>query len=169
MHVVQMKDVDIWEGISWDTVVETKPHTTTALDWLKVGDILLISRGLSTHAIYVEEIPYDNVLAAPHFYLISVGNPELNPEFLAWQINQKPCQDYLRRSSEGSTTKSIRRDLADNIPIVIPSLDEQERIIKVHRCIRKERALAKSLIESGEQLMAGLAKKTLTRPFKETA
>ena len=169
MHVVQMKDVDIWEGIRWDTVVETKPHTTTALDWIKVGDILLISRGLSTHAIYVEDIPYESVLAAPHFYLISVDNPGINPEFLAWQINQKPCQDYLRRTSEGSTTKSIRRDLANKIPIVIPPLEEQEQIVKVHRCIRNERTLARRLIENGEHLMAGLAMKTLNSPSKETA
>lgn len=164
VHVVQMKDVDLWAGINWDTVVETPPHTTIALDWVKSGDILLISRGLSTYAIYVDQIPFERVLAAPHFYLITVQSSLVNPEFLAWQINQKSCQDYLRRTSEGSTTKSIRRDIADNIPVVIPPLDEQEKIVNIYRCIISERLLAKRLIENGERLMTGLAIKTLNSP-----
>jgi restriction endonuclease S subunit len=159
-----MKDVDLWAGINWDTVVETPPHTTIALDWVKSGDILLISRGLSTYAIYVDQIPFERVLAAPHFYLITVQSSLVNPEFLAWQINQKSCQDYLRRTSEGSTTKSIRRDIADNIPVVIPPLDEQEKIVNIYRCIISERLLAKRLIENGERLMTGLAIKTLNSP-----
>lgn len=160
-RVVQMKDVDVWDGINWETVVESPPHTTSALDWIKTGDILFISRGLSTYAIYVDRIPYEYVLAAPHFYLISVNSQHVNPEFLAWQINQKPCQDYLRRNSEGSTTKSIRRELVDNIPIVIPPLDVQENVINIYNCIRSERLLAEKLIENGERLMTGLAIQTL--------
>lgn len=165
-RVIQMKDVNLWDGINWNSVVESPPFAKGAPDWVQEEDILFISRGLSINAIHVENMPYKQVLAAPHFYLITADKNKIEPSFLAWQINQKPCQDYLRKNSEGSTTKSIRRSLVDNMPIVIPPHKEQLQIVELYNCIRKERRLALQLIKNGERLMTGLAVNTLNNVYK---
>jgi restriction endonuclease S subunit len=160
-RVIQMKDVDLWRGINWDSVVETPPISRGFPDVVQKDDILLIARGQAIHAIYVDDLPYEQVLAAPHFYLITPLYAQVDPQFLAWQLNQKPVQEYLRLNLEGSTTKSIRRSLVDGIPIVVPPLWKQQKIVNIYNCIRKERTIYQRLIEHGEQLSHGLATQLL--------
>lgn len=165
-YAIQMKNTDRWHGIDWSAVVETPPAAART-DWLQRQDILLVARGINNVAFCLDHIPFERVLAAPHFYHITLGPGEeavIHPEFLAWQINQKSCQDYLRRNAEGSTSKSVRRAVVDAMPIVIPPMPQQMNLVAMAKAINKERMIAEKLIRNSENLMNKLAAEQLANP-----
>ncbi|WP_458793543.1 restriction endonuclease subunit S domain-containing protein, partial [Aeromonas caviae] len=81
----------------------------------------------------------------------------LSPEFLAWQLNQSPCQRYFELHAEGSAAKSIRRQVLEEAPIGIPSLARQAAIMKLAHSLREERSLMQQLQRNGEQMMQAIA------------
>ncbi|MNX99833.1 hypothetical protein D3C86_1323000 [compost metagenome] len=81
----------------------------------------------------------------------------LSPEFLAWQLNQPPCQRYFELHAEGSAAKSIRRQVLEETPIGIPSLTRQQAIMNMVNTLREERRLMQQLQRNGEQMMHTIA------------
>jgi hypothetical protein len=89
------------------------------------------------------------------------------PEFLAWQLNQQPVQDYFKRNAEGSTSKSIRCAVVENTPIIIPSISRQKTISNPNNAVVSERRLAEQLIENGENLMSRICADLLKEANEE--
>ncbi|WHI48950.1 restriction endonuclease subunit S [Microbulbifer sp. VAAF005] len=155
-RVLQMRDIDPSHGVDWQSVVRCQP-VGVKKEWLRTSDILLVARGGRNYAYYLDEQPPFPTLAAPHFFHISLRESAkqiLLPEFLAWQLNQQPVQDYFKRNAEGSTSKSIRRTIVENTPIIIPSISHQKTISSLHTAVVSERRLAEQLIANGENLMS---------------
>lgn len=126
---------------------------------MREGDILVAGRGNRYYAVMVRDIP-NNIaaLAAPQFYVIRVSVNHLLPEFLVWQLNQVPCQNYLEKNSEGTSSKSIRASVLIDVTITVPPLDKQRTVLELNRVVENERKAAESLIVNGEQLLASIAK-----------
>ncbi len=156
---VQMRDVAETYSINWSTCTETVPTGKREPDWLREGDILVAGRGNRYYAVMVRDIP-NNIaaLAAPQFYVIRVSVNHLLPEFLVWQLNQVPCQNYLEKNSEGTSSKSIRASVLIDVTITVPPLDKQRTVLELNRVVENERKAAESLIVNGEQLLASIAK-----------
>lgn len=155
-RVLQMKDMSLGEGIDWEDVVRCEP-VGIKKEWLASGDILLVARGSRNRAYYLNEQPPGPTLAAPHFFHISLNkliDLALLPEFLSWQLNQPPVQNYFKRNAEGSTSKSIRRVIVEKTPIFIPTLKQQEGVLKLHATVIREQIMAKNLIANGQKIMA---------------
>ena len=153
--VLQMKDIDESKGVDWSTVVRCPP-VAIKKEWLTANDILLVARGARNHAYYLRDEPPYPTLAAPHFYHISLKSTvesTISPEFIAWQLNQQPAQEYFKRNAEGSTSKSIRRAIVEETPIILPPKLQQETIVKLQQLINKERSLAETLVENGQKIM----------------
>ncbi len=89
--------------------------------------------------------------------MVRLHSEALSPEFLAWQLNQSPCQRYFELHAEGSAAKSIRRQVLAETPIGIPSLARQVAIMKMVNILREERRLTQQLQRNGEQMMQAIA------------
>lgn len=158
LAVVQMKDTSPDEGVEWSVCLRTKPTSKKEPDWLQTGDILVAARGNQNYAVLVDT--RDAILpavAAPHFYVVRLHSKVLSPEFLAWQLNQTPCQRYFELHAEGSAAKSIRRQVLEETPIGIPSLARQATIMNMAHSLREERRLMQQLKRNGEQMMHAIA------------
>ncbi len=70
------------------------------------------------------------------------------PEFLAWQLNQRPLQTYFDRAAEGSVTKSVRRAVLGEARINIPPLEKQQQILALYKTLQKEKSLYADLIRN---------------------
>lgn len=138
MYVVQMKDVSIETGIDWNSVIETELGGKKQPGWLMRGDILFAARGSRNYAVLIDQ-DKKKVVSAPHFYILSVKAQALLPEFLAWQLNQKPLQNYFDSMSEGSMTKSIRRSILEKTEIIAPPIEKQKRILKLYETLLREK------------------------------
>lgn len=158
VRAVQMKDVSILGGINWSSCVKTETSGKREPGWLQPGDVLFVARGSHNYAVLVDEAAEEiQAVAAPHFYLLRCKRQEALPEYLAWFLNQEPCQRYFQREAEGSVTKSIRRSVLENAPIAVPSLEKQHQIVQLAYSIKQEHQLFEKLIRNNETMMDGIA------------
>jgi len=158
LTVVQMKDTSSVFGVDWMNCVCSEATGKKAPYWLQTGDILVAARGNQNYAVLVDTrhalMP---AVAAPHFYVVRPQPDALIPEFLAWQLNQLPCQRYFELHAEGTLTKSIRRTVLEEAPIAVPPLTRQRGIIAMAHTLREEQRLLEKFIENGERMMNAIA------------
>ena len=157
IRVVQLKDISRSGYIDWESSIEADLETKKEPDWLKPGDILFSARGNRNFATIITKECPSSALAAPYFYVIKNKSNKVLPSFIAWQLNQSPCQKYFQKESEGTLIKSIRKSVLENIPIKIPALEKQKHIIKIVETVEREKQICEQLIQNGEVLMSSIA------------
>jgi hypothetical protein len=162
VRVVQTRDVSRDGLKAQDQWLITQLEGRKQPDWLLDQDVLFAARGTNTYAAVVTTPPPQTV-CSPHLYVIRIRSPRrILPAFLAWQLNQPPAQRYLRQSAEGSHQLSIRRAVLSEIPIRIPTLEQQRTIIRLERAALAERDALQALIKNRETELAMLAERLLT-------
>lgn len=155
-YALQMRDVSPEGGISWANLIKTSLDGRKSPVWLKAGDVVFVARGMRNYALCLEEIPSPTV-CSQYFFLLRVKSKGLLPEYLAWQINRAPAQRYLAMNAEGTDQVSIRRGVLEALPIVVPSLEQQHRIVALANAARRERQVLEALIRNREQQLDALA------------
>jgi hypothetical protein len=157
VRVIQMKDVSPELGVDWSGVVRTRLGGRKQPDWIVDGDILFAAKGARFYAACVGGT-LANAVCVPAFFHLRV-RPEaaLDPEFLAWQINQPPCQRQLLQAAEGSSQLSIRRAVLEQLVLAVPPLFEQRRIVALARLAVQERQALQRLIHNREQQLQAIA------------
>lgn len=156
---VQMKDTSPHDGIRWADCVETELSGRRD-EGLRVGDILVAARGSRNYAVLIDgslATTGKQAVAAPHFYIVRVTSPAILPEFLAWFLNQQPCQRYFELNAEGTLTKSIKRSALEATSIAIPPLKKQQAIIGLANSLKQELELIEQLRRNGEQMLSAIA------------
>lgn len=157
--VVQLKNISALNGIDWEACIknDVMPSYTNALDQ---NDVLFAARGNQNNAVaigdYLINKPYQAV-ASPHFYVIKVNPTQALPEYIAWFLNQRPSKRYFDKTAEGSAMRSIRREVLDNTPIALPSLEKQKTIIKMAKNINQQQHIAEQLIHTNQKLSNAIA------------
>lgn len=157
---VQMKDISLMDGVRWEECVETRLTGKREPVYLKEGDILVAARGGHNYAILVDDAATElgkKAVASPHFFVVSIKCDTVIPEFLTWLLNQIPVQRYFEQNAEGTLTKSIRRNIMEDIPVVLPPVNQQRAIIAVAGILREEQMLAQKLIDNGRFLSGKIA------------
>lgn len=158
--VVQMRNADPANGIDWQNLSRVELPRASAKAFLAKGDIILSTRGGRNIAYYIEE-RQEQVVCSPHFFVIRTKRQAILPEFLAWQFNQKPAQDHFAAGATGSYILNLKREVVEQLPIVVPPLAEQQRIVELDAAAKVERAILTRLIENRTVEMAEIAKRLL--------
>ena len=161
IRVVQLKDVSVEQGISWSTCQQTTLTGKKAPDWLRPGDVLFVAKGNRNYAVAVEDTPSQPAVAAPLFYLLRC-HAALLPEYLAWWLNQEPCQRYFEQNAEGTQAKSIRRSVLAEAPLALPPLSRQAALAALQQNLRQQQQTLQHLISNGVQLQRRLANDLLS-------
>ncbi|RLT91619.1 MULTISPECIES: restriction endonuclease subunit S [unclassified Ketobacter] len=156
---VQMKDASPMEGVNWPSCVPTALTGKRSPQYLHPGDILVAARGSRNYATQIDHAlpPGMQAVAAPHFFVVSLQQPGILPDYLTWLLNQGPLQRYFDQNAEGTLTKSIRRSVLEDAPVVIPALPRQQAIIQLANTLRAEQRLIQQLLHNGERMMSSIA------------
>lgn len=157
---VQMKDVSPGAGVRWNGCVPTVLTGKRKPDFLAPGDILVAARGSHNYAALVDETASESgfqAVAAPHFFVVSLKRGDVLPEYMVWLLNQAPVQRYFEQNAEGTLTKSIRRSVLEQAPVVVPPLAKQQAIVSLDTTLREERRQIQELIRNGECMMNAIA------------
>jgi hypothetical protein len=159
--IVQMKDVDPFEGVNWGSPIRIQTKGRNEPDWLREDDILFVGRGSRFFAVHVSAPPKPSV-ASPHFYVLRADSRQkINPHFLVWLLNGKQSQKFYAEHIEGSALPYISRKTLAMLPVDLPDVQTQERIFRAYRCWKKERRLLEELIEQKEALIEGLLERSI--------
>jgi hypothetical protein len=159
---VQLKNVGHPHGVAWQDVAKVALPSKREPAWLSPGDVLFSSRGTKTLAYPVATTP-SRAVCGPQFFIITISDSRsVLPEFLAWQINQKPAQDYLQKESTGSFIQNIRKPVLEQMPIALPPLEEQRLIVQFWRAAQREREILQKLIEVTDAQLEAIASRLAT-------
>lgn len=113
---------------------------------LRSGDILFPARGRrNTASVYRGAL--GRALAGYQFFIITLKDELVIPEYLAWVLNQPPANKYFEMHRSGSHVQMITKSALDSFPVAIPSLEDQKRIVALHHLSLKERRLTEQLAE----------------------
>ncbi|MFD0917235.1 restriction endonuclease subunit S [Pseudahrensia aquimaris] len=161
VRLIQLKNTNPDGAINWMEVASISLPSKREPNWLTNEDVIFSARGTRTFAYPLDNVPPKTV-CAPQFFVLSIRNTnDLSPHFLAWQINQKPAQDYFQRNATGSHILNIRRSVLEELTITVPNIQKQMMIVTFWQAAQRERSLLNSLIENRnsqlEALAAGLA------------
>jgi hypothetical protein len=152
-----MKDVDAEHGVSWAGCIRTNLGGRKRPEWLRAGDVLFSAKGSRFYAVHVSEPPGPAV-CAPTFFHLRVQDPlVVDPAFMAWQINQPPCQRQLLQAAEGSGQLSIRRPVLEQLVLSVPGLEAQRRIVALAALAHHERQALHRLIRNRETQLQAIA------------
>ena len=157
---VQMKDITAQNEIHWASCIHTELTGKREPSYLHPGDILVAARGNHHYAVlFHDEMPQARIqaVAAPHFFVIRLRFNDVLPGYLAWFLNQRPCQSYLEQNAEGTLTKSIRRSVLENVTVALPELPKQCAIIDLANTLGQEKKIVEQLLRNNERLMNTVA------------
>lgn len=159
--VIQLRNVDPDAGIDWASLSRVELPRQSAKAFLKPEDIILSTRGGRNIAYHISECP-ERTVCSPHFFVIRLKSGIVVPRFLAWQINQKPAQDYFAAGATGSYILNLKRDVVENLPIKILAVPDQQRVVEMDAGAKAERAILTQLIEQRKIEMAAIANELLS-------
>ena len=152
-----MRDLALDGSVRWTDALRTELAGRRVPDWLQPGDLLLVARGNRYYAACLDAVP-GLAVCGPHLFHLRLKSAlAVLPEFLAWQINQRPFQRELRKVAEGSSQLSIRRPELEVLQISVPSMPIQKKVVQLARLALRERGLLTSLIRNRERQLETLA------------
>jgi len=164
-HLVVGESLDDKDGKTLDRV--TLPGRRRP-DFLWPGDILFMARGTRNDAAVVKALPH-NTVCTPNFFHLRL-KPEafrLMPEFLAWQLNHVDAQRYFAMCSQGSAAPSVTKTQLGSLPIVVPSIERQKRMVKLADAATREMQLYQKLIDNRQRMIDAVGQQLL-RPDTTT-
>lgn len=159
--VIQMRNADPETGIDWRGLSRIELPRASAKAFLRPGDIILSTRGGRNFPYCIEEHD-EQVVCSPHFFVIRVRTDAILPQFLAWQMMQKPAQDYFAAGATGSYILNLKREVVENLPIIMPPVAQQQWIVDLDEAVRAERTVLTTLIDNRTAEMAAIARQLLT-------
>lgn len=113
--------------------------------FLKKGDIIFSAKGSNNFAsIFDIDI---NAVASSAFFIIRINQEIAYPAYIAWYINSKYGQSYLKGVKHSSTTVNIKKKDLENLPITIPKFEVQKRISTLAELSLKEITLMEKIIK----------------------
>ncbi len=156
-HVVQIGDIQLDARFSGDSLARIRLPEVKTSQILQKGDVLFISRGPRKQAVAMTR-PLEKTIATSQFFVIRPEERVL-PEFLAWYINQRPAQRYIEEHSTGTSVSLINLKALKTLPVELPSLESQTRIVRIHQLNLRET----ELIEAIQQRRRALIEMTLLK------
>lgn len=96
---------------------------------LKTGDVIMGRRGEMARCGLVTE-KENGWFCGTGSLFFRPNKKKVNPQYLYWQLSNQNTKAFLENEAKGSTMNNLNLNIARNIPILIPSLEKQEEIVK---------------------------------------
>jgi restriction endonuclease S subunit len=169
-RIIQIKDLDLEEQFKrevigrggsapyvWlDNLYQVTPAGDAERYLVSQGDVLFLSRGQRTYAVPVLQA-LENTVASYYFYILRPDADHVDPEYLAWFINQPTAQACLERLQRGSHIKIIPKSAFEELEVVLPPLATQRAIVELERLRQREVYIMSRLVQARKRLINGLA------------
>ncbi|RLB92027.1 MAG: hypothetical protein DRH50_10325 [Deltaproteobacteria bacterium] len=151
-RLIQSKDFDSFHRLRSDNLTVFFPERKPEIYSVRKGDILFQARGVA-HFAYCIEDDLKDTLAAGSFYILRTRNEELLPQYLAWWLNQSKAQAYFQSRARGAGMSFISKSTLSRLPIPIPPLSVQGKVVKVVTLAKHEQFLLDRLSELRSRLI----------------
>lgn len=148
--VIQMKDLTDANRVDCSELLRVDMEVPKEHHFVRPGDLIFRSRGLTTKSALLLEDPGCAVLAAP-LLRVRVESEDVLPDYLNWYFSQMPAQSYFTSCLEG---KMISKQSLENVPVPVPSLERQRLIVQAAMLAEKEQRILRELAMKRNQYIA---------------
>jgi restriction endonuclease S subunit len=108
-----------------------------APDTLAAGELVFQTRGLSYRAAAVPQEP-PPMVAAGSLFILRPDPSRVIADYLVFFLNLPTTQAVLRQLATGSTIPNLRRSTIEQLPLPLPSLSDQHKLVAVSRLVRQQ-------------------------------
>lgn len=145
--VIQIRDLDANHMLHKEGLFRVRLDKLAERYMINKGDVIFLSRGHRNWAAAIVDDLQDTV-AVSHFFVIKIKGAPINPEYLAWYINQTPAQEYLHNiARHGTHMPLIPMSAFKELPVEVPDAATQKKIVELSRLMGREKKLLKELQE----------------------
>lgn len=146
VRVIQLKDFENnYSSLGGDCVLVDSEKIKSRY-YLEDEDILFISKGTNNYALVYNTIDDIPTIASSALFVLRVNRELANPYYIAWYINQIKVQNYFNTKKVGTYITSINKAALEATPIVLPSLELQDKIAYIASLHKQEIALNQQII-----------------------
>ena len=136
---------------------------------LRVGDVLFTEGGdfdkLGRGTVWEGQIA--NCLHQNHIFVVRPDPERLDPYFLSYQAGSKYGKDYFVSCAKQTTNlASINSTQLKNFPVLIPSMEEQIKIVEIVRKLLGKELQARNAAEVVVEQIEQTKKAILSRAFR---
>ncbi len=118
---------------------------------LQPGDVVFLAKGSQRFGYEIDRLTQPT-LASGYFFVLRTTD-EVIPGYLAWYLNQSPAQRHFQRfGTSGAHMPVVSRDVLGGLPIPMPDLGAQVKIVEMEQLARREQSLLKQLSEKKRTL-----------------
>ncbi|MDO4779376.1 MAG: restriction endonuclease subunit S, partial [Tissierellia bacterium] len=97
---------------------------------LEINDILFSAVGTVGKIAFVEIEP-NNFDVNESTFVLKPNEKNIVPKYLVYYLRSDFVQNEVKKSLKGSTLAGIRKEKLENLEIPIPSIETQEKIVKI--------------------------------------
>lgn len=167
-HIAQIKDVREIAEVNQSLLLD--PSQLPFIEWqgkksalIPSGTVILPSRG-SRGGYFRASCISENAnstfpLIVTSQFLVITPKKGVLPEFLCWSLNQPKIQFWLSQGagSQGSSMAvMLKTNIGSEISLSIPSIETQEKIIRIHQLWEKEQELNIRLQANRQKMLQGM-------------
>ncbi len=115
-------------------------------------DVVFKSKGERSVAAYLGDDFVVPAVAVLPVMILRV-NAKVLPEFLVWSINQPEAQRHFDGDARSGTIRVVPKASIESLPISLPDLAIQKKIVEVDRLTRREAELSAQLFSLRQRLV----------------
>ncbi|MEG7521823.1 MAG: restriction endonuclease subunit S [Chromatiales bacterium] len=159
LPVLQIKDLKDRAMLTADQLPRINWQGAKEAATVKPGEILLPARGEYYRASILRGD--EPVMAASQLYVLRITSKQIVPEYLNWYLNQSVAQHYFLTHRSGTSMPMLNKQSLGALPVAVPTLATQEKIVSVQRCWEEEQQLTKQLLANRERMLNGIFQQLL--------
>lgn len=141
-----------------DLLMSSPETTATRIDYipkldcymLKKGDLLFAGKG-TTYLCKVFDLNIPAVLSTT-LYSIRLRSNLISPEYLCWYLNHPSVVAAVKTAQAGTGTPLIHKPTLENLEIIIPDYETQQRIVELSYLQKREKEILEAIAEKRMQI-----------------
>ena len=118
---------------------------------LRNKDVLLVNKGKSV-ATYMYNNEYGNYIVTSSFFVLTVIDTNLIPEYFYWYLSQETIKENIRSLIRGATVQTLSKRNLDSISVQIPPIEKQYEIIDFFSSIIEEKKVINQLKDNNDAI-----------------
>ncbi len=152
--VLQIKDLKNRSVLTTENLPRIKWLNPKEAVTVRRNDILLPARGeYYRAAIWQGREP---AIATSQLFVLRLKSKDISPEYLIWYLNQKSAQRYFVTHRSGTNIPMLNKQSVGALPVPIPPLETQAKIVAIQQCWEQEKQLTEQLLTNREKMLKGI-------------
>lgn len=150
-YYLHAKHFDEYGNFRDDAILSPEIHMDERIQkhTLQDNDLLITAKGESNRVcLYQEDIGQS--VASSTFFVLRLNGPYILAGYLQWYLNTPKMQSVISSFSKGTRILSLSKKALSKVEVEIPTIRQQQQILKLHSLWENERKITLELLDQKE-------------------